>query len=325
MTRPAAEPEARNMISAREFAKRVSHLARRPGYPGLSLRPDGFAAAERWYLLSRMLRRGELRRRSAVPLPPVEDPARLDPALGYLVRDLRGDARVEAAIEAADVWLDARLARGAYEGNKTTLHAYSIDDLERPEHAPFLALALHPWILDCAVDYLGMFPVLQQFGLWYSPNDRFEGNSQLFHFDHMDRRQLKVFVHVRDVGEDDGPLTIVPAAQSRTVFEEMRRNGLVSRKPARVRDERLAKLDTPFEVRRFTGPRGTAVLVDTFNCYHHGSRPTGKAARPRRVIMMHYTTPFAANMPAWLPARGDDDPARLLLDGVRFAYVKRFH
>jgi len=313
------------MQTNRTFGKRLTRLKRHPAYPGRYARSESFAGAWAYFRVSAALRRGEARRRREIVRSwgdAAEAPGKIDPEVGFSRLESSDHAVVTAAVAAGRKRLAEFLdADAASTGDKAFLRAYALP-LTVPENAPFLALATLPEILRPVCDYLGMYPVLQTFALWYSPNDRFEGRSQLFHFDHVEYRQVKVFVHLDDVDSASGPLTAIPARESRAIFDELHFASWRAYKGKRLEDRVLDATGLPHSTHQLTGPAGTIHLIDSCNCYHFGSRPLQAGSRPRKVMMLHYTTPFAANMPARLPNSNATDPETLLLQG-RHAIRKR--
>jgi hypothetical protein len=313
------------MKTMQTFRKKLTQLARHPRYPGRYARSESFAGSWAYFRASEALRRGEARRRREIVRSwgdvAVEE-GKIQPEVGFRRLALADHPVVQAAVAAGRERLAGRLyANAALLGNKAFLQSYALP-LAGPEDAPFLALAMLPEILRPICDYLGMYPVLQTFALCYSPNDDFEGSSQLFHFDHVEYRQIKVFVHLDEVDSATGPLTAIPAGQSRALFDELHRASWRAYKGQRLKDRALETSRSPHEIHQFTGPAGTVHLIDTCNCYHYGSRPLPTGSRPRKLMILHYTTPFAANMPAQLRDSDATSPEALLLQG-RHAIRKR--
>lgn len=56
-------------------------------------------------------------------------------------------------------------------------------------------------------------------------NKTFVGDSQRYHLDREDWSQVKCNVFLEDIDEDCGPLTVIPADESRKIFERLRKEG----------------------------------------------------------------------------------------------------
>ena len=168
-------------------------------------------------------------------------------------------------------------------------------------------------ILDAATSYLGCVPILSAADLLWSPVNETSMSSQRFHLDDEDNRQLKVFLNVREVTSDHGPLTFLPADASERVRQ---RTGTII---ARASDERVLGAAEAEPIRVCGGP-GSGALVDTGRCLHYGSR---KNAEERLLLSFQYLRDDAPSEPpvscsfprdlAGLPL----DPIQRLVLGLR--------
>jgi hypothetical protein len=156
--------------------------------------------------------------------------------------------------------------------------------------SPYLLIALGDEVVDAASAYLGFVPVLWKVDVWYSfYRKKMPRSSQLWHLDHADTTQLKVFIHLDDVSSESGPLTVVDAEDSEKLAEGV---GWVFDDGRRVTDDQVIDVVGADGILRFEGPAGTVDFVDTSRCFHFGSRvePNGT---PRRLFMAQYLTPYA--------------------------------
>ncbi len=133
-------------------------------------------------------------------------------------------------------------------------------------------------IVEAAARYLGAAPVLAGAALWWTPPNQSAVSSQLWHLDNEDHRQLKVFVNLTDVDEDQGPFTCLPADRSAL--------------PARLLRQGRGRLDDAAalgaggaEPIRLIGPAGSGAFVDTARCLHYGSRGN---RRERLVLVFQF-------------------------------------
>lgn len=154
-----------------------------------------------------------------------------------------------------------------------------------------MRLALRPDVVAAVARYLGVVPILQYVNVFYSGHvDQEPSKSQLYHCDSDDTTQMKIFVLCSDVRRENGPLTVLSAAQSarlrRTVGYEYK---------FRVTDEQAAPF-VPGHEEAMLGPAGTTCFVDTSRCFHYGSRVEG-SAEPRVIAMLQYLTPYAFILP----------------------------
>ncbi len=125
-------------------------------------------------------------------------------------------------------------------------------------------------LLSVVASYLGDLPILAAVKIFHSvPTTKQEG-SQLYHSDHDDTKQVKVFVHLKDVTPDSGPLTLIPATESGAIRKRLGYE--YGGKEGHIPDEAVfGDLKTRSE-NEIVGPVGSTILVDTSRCFHFGSR-----------------------------------------------------
>jgi hypothetical protein len=232
------------------------------------------------------------RRRLAAQLAPGagSDGAGLCESDGYLVwsgddRHHRAGAVVD---EARSILEGGELDRmkGRCAETKMNFAVQRVDEGLRRD-SPFLAFALDSRVVSMVAGYLGVVPVLDGIYLWYSPNENLNGDrnsSQLFHIDPTGYRQVKVFVHVEDVPEDGGPLTVVRAAASRRLYP------LFAGDTGSISDEEVERVVGRESIVALTGSAGTVSAADTSTCFHFGSRPGN---HDRLLVHFHFMSPFA--------------------------------
>ena len=158
---------------------------------------------------------------------------------------------------------------------------------------PFLQLALNKEIVSVAAKYLGFVPILNNINLWYSPNTIQETQgSQLYHMDHADVRQCKLFIPLCDIDEDTGPTTFLPAGESLKVANQI--NYRFSNGVNRVSDDVMYSIVEKSKTVRAVGTPGDIIFCDSCRCFHYGSR---KATKPRSLLMIQYLSPFSFVLP----------------------------
>jgi hypothetical protein len=155
--------------------------------------------------------------------------------------------------------------------------------------SPYMRFILGKDVIAAVSTYLGIVPVLNGVDLWYSVHaGEAPKSSQRWHLDSADTTQVKVWIHVSDVGPDSGALTVVDASTSERVADEI---GYDFGEGHRVPDERFEEAAGP-AVTALEGPAGTVHFVDTSRCFHFGSRVEAGGI-PRRIFMAQYLTPYA--------------------------------
>ncbi len=156
--------------------------------------------------------------------------------------------------------------------------------------SPYMRLALDERVVGPIAVYLGVVPVLAELDVWYSAHSpKAPKSSQLWHLDHADTTQIKLWVHLSDVDARSGPLTVLDAAASDRLAEAAAYNFSES---YRLPDDRVEELLGSEGLMRFEGPRGTVDFVDTSRCFHFGSRVSADG-EPRRMVMIQYLTPYS--------------------------------
>jgi hypothetical protein len=172
----------------------------------------------------------------------------------------------------------------------------------------FLDLALHDDIIGSITEYFDQVPRLFNLALWWSPPNQTAKGSQLYHHDHRDSRQAKLFLNINDVTLDAGPLHFLPADCSTRVDDKL------GYSQDRYTDEDVYSVCSKKEVVAAVGHPGTAFLVDTARCLHYGSR--GNIA-DRLILMASFAR---ANCVKPGPGCRVMDPIRQRLATTRYAH-----
>ena len=271
----APSPEERKVARKQSLPARAAYLARR-----------------RERAAARDARRFDLARELA---PSASIDIRAD--RGYAVVRPGGVSGAEDVVRATNERIDSighdGLAEIAQRDKAKPYLAARLVDLDQVDlDSVYLRFALSKDVLATVSAYLGLVPVLYEFDVWYSmPQPDAPKASQLWHLDHDDQKQVKVWLHASDVGPESGPLTAVNADASAEFAQRIEYD--VGR-GYRVPDERVRELVPPAAITPFEGPRGTTVFVDTSSCFHFGSR-VAPDAEPRRVVYFAYITPYSFN------------------------------
>lgn len=147
------------------------------------------------------------------------------------------------------------------------------------EHREIIDLALHDDVLAGVSEYMGQVPRLYNLFLWWSPPNQSAKGSQLFHYDHRDSRQAKVFINLTDVTEESGPLHFLTPTDSRKV------DAKVGYSQSRYTDEEVYSAVPRDNVLAAVGEAGSAYVVDTARCLHYGSRGN---SRDRFILMASF-------------------------------------
>jgi hypothetical protein len=144
----------------------------------------------------------------------------------------------------------------------------------------FTRFALSDKVLKTTARYLGVAPFLESVELLYSkPIQGPPAQSQQWHKDRTDRRILKVFVYINEVTSRNGPLSLLPRAESARVPEFLFHY---------LSDEEMAKHADLSRMVALTGVAGTTILIDSQTSYHLGSR----CQEPRLAYVAYFSSGF---------------------------------
>ena len=84
-------------------------------------------------------------------------------------------------------------------------------------------------------EYLGCIPILIYSNVWYSANDKiFEGSSQEYHLDHEDYKQIKGFLYLEDINEDNGAMNLF-TKNSNKIIQQINYKTLPDRKESKMK------------------------------------------------------------------------------------------
>jgi hypothetical protein len=139
------------------------------------------------------------------------------------------------------------------------------DVLNSPSLVDF---ALSNEVLSVVGSYLGSKPVLTQIKILKSiPTENDKSGSQLFHCDHDDVKQVKVFVNLINVNINSGPLVVVDSKTSENYRKKIdyRWGGL----KGHLKDEEHLELKNSSVP--LLGEKGGVSFVDTSSSFHKGS------------------------------------------------------
>ena len=162
------------------------------------------------------------------------------------------------------------------------------DKREVLHSSKILELAKNKNILYVVSHYLGIFPVLTNISLWYTPKNKNQlmVESQLFHLDHEDFKQVKCFVYCNNVNQNSGPLMIIDKLKS--IKTQKKINYKMNSNSKRIMDEKKYFSDN--DIFHFIGKKGSMALVDTSSCFHCGGR---SISGDRLMLSFQYITPYA--------------------------------
>lgn len=160
-----------------------------------------------------------------------------------------------------------------------------------PEH-PFLRFSLSRPMLAVVSAYLGALPKFREFFLQETvpiPPGTAAYSSQRWHADPDDRKLVKVFLYLNDVGETAGPFTYIRYSHGRGKWRSM--FPYAPKRKSRHPDPAFIDGHIPPEDRVVAiGQAGTIIFCDTSGV-HRGGYATGQ---PRIMYTSVYTTRASA-------------------------------
>jgi hypothetical protein len=225
------------------------------------------------------------RRAKAKMLAARERELEIDKSAGYCLVDQTQLPEIGPAIKAAKRIYKEQSAAGdlsRYDGGKSAKRhlVYAAQGREMCQHTDIMRLALSRQVIDAVSAYLGTVPVLNNVAIMVSVPNETEKGSQLYHLDFADENQVKFFVYVDPVEEDNGPFTFVPADISRALIRELGYDR------GRLQIDDVTRAIGEDGQRKMTGKAGSGFLVDTSSCLHYGSN---KNTKTRLALLIQFT------------------------------------
>jgi phytanoyl-CoA dioxygenase PhyH len=197
-------------------------------------------------------------------------------------RDFAGSERVRRGIDAYHP------EEGSFRGKEYIVRLWDSRPTLSPDD-PWLRIGLSPALLDTVNSYLGLWSKLNYVDVWYtipSPVGRQAVASQRWHRDPEDRRLVKVFLYLSDVGAGAGPLEYVRGSHGGGPHGRLWPNpdpGMASYPPEGEVEARVPAADRV----SCMGSAGTLIFCDTYGL-HRGGLATEHA---RVLANWAYVTP----------------------------------
>jgi len=193
------------------------------------------------------------------------------------------------------------------KGGKSFMRRDFLNQEDLTVDSSYMQFVLSPEIISIVTTYMGHVPLLHYVQLFHSKyvsDDLME--SQLYHCDWLDVRQIKIFLYISDTDEDNGALTILPP----DVSQKIRDSGGYTYGGAgyRISDDDMNKECSVSENQIvLAGPAGSVFFADTCKCFHYGSRV--KPGHERLIFYVDFISPAAININ---PNRKNNSPFRYM-------------
>lgn len=170
-----------------------------------------------------------------------------------------------------------QLARSGMSAFRRYLHpdCYEVDDV-------FMRIALHPSVLNIVNHYLGLRSTIRSLGAWLDePVEDEAKDTQLWHQDADDWKNIKMFIYMNDVTLRSGPFSFIPGSQrgGRSINVEKLAD-------FRSTDVQMRKVIPEKEWKLCTGKAGSVIFADT-TAYHKG---TPLIEGERKMLMIQYVS-----------------------------------
>lgn len=154
-----------------------------------------------------------------------------------------------------------------------------------------LDFLLQRGVLEHAQNILGHYVLVKSIGIYFTPkNDHIKG-SQMWHMDGDEkRRQCKYFMAINDSSTlDTGALEYIPKQKTTKACESLMTKFTRDMIPAhhylrwyeveKVSDDIMSQVVEEDNVQALLGPRGSALFLNTTECFHRGGRVRSIPAR----------------------------------------------
>ncbi len=192
---------------------------------------------------------------------------------------------------------------------KRVKKSYLVNHLEYeklPDYKGLLRFCTSPILVGTAAKYLGEFPVISGIEVWNSPPSELNTSgltgSQKFHLDNVDSRQLKVFLNLSDISEDNGPFSFISASHSKKVTTELKYGQ--TKNVERLEDDSVYSLVDRSNLKQNIGSSGCVTGIDTCQCLHYGSR---NCTQGRQLLMVQFTSIARADSrPLGIPSASEN-------------------
>lgn len=158
------------------------------------------------------------------------------------------------------------------------------DDFTNPAN-PVLDYMFSEPLLSAASWYFNGRPRLTRcFLALTKPNPKRDWKTtQLWHVDSDDFKMLRVMLYLSDVDEQTGPFMFVPKSESPAIGRFW---------APRMTDAQFYRICDQSHVKRFVGPPGSMLFIDSAKCFHCGSRAIDNE---RLALVVTFTTQAPCN------------------------------
>ncbi len=176
--------------------------------------------------------------------------------------------------------------------------AQLFDRLDEDTKNEIIKFASSDLMISTASNYLKVFPILSKVALTYHIPRNYEKQrgAMMFHKDEFGYKSMDIFIAINDIDSETGPFKTVttkfdflgPFARIHDEDKSMIRGNRGKIKNEVINKKKINEIS-------IEGKSGTAILIDSFKCYHAGGHCKSK---PRILLRILYGTIDNQSLPS---------------------------
>lgn len=176
--------------------------------------------------------------------------------------------------------------------------AQLFDRLDEDTKNEIIKFASSDLMISTASNYLKVFPILSKVALTYHIPRNYEKQrgAMMFHKDEFGYKSMDIFIAINDIDSETGPFKTVttkfdflgPFAR---IYDEDK--SMIRGNRGKIKNEVINK--KKINEISIEGKSGTAILIDSFKCYHAGGHCKSK---PRILLRILYGTVDNLSLPS---------------------------
>ena len=168
--------------------------------------------------------------------------------------------------------------------------AQLFDQLDEDTKNEIIKFASSDLMISTASNYLKVFPILSKVALTYHIPRNYEKQrgAMMFHKDEFGYKSMDIFIAINDIDSETGPFkTVTTKFDSLGPFARIydEDKSMIRGNRGKIKNEVINK--KKINEISIEGKSGTAILVDSFKCYHSGGHCKSK---PRILLRILYGT-----------------------------------
>ena len=181
---------------------------------------------------------------------------------------------------------------------KDKYFAQLFDRLDEDTKNEIIKFASSDLMISTASNYLKVFPILSKVALTYHIPRNFDKQrgAMMFHKDEFGYKSMDIFIAINDIDSETGPLRAVTTKfDSLGPFAKIlnKEESIIRGNRGKIKNEIIDKKKlNEFSIE---GKSGTAILIDSFKCYHAGGHCKSK---PRILLRILYSTIDDLSLPS---------------------------